>query len=553
MFKHFEKTDLALIAALGTTLLASLHLALFQKINWDEFYYLSQVHDYARGTFSTALQTIHIHFWRPLTRSSLNEVDQIVIGRLTMWLSLAGTVVAIYACARAFFTRSAALFAGLVYLSFNYTLIHGTSFRTDPSAAFLIMVCLTIAMRARLGLGAILVFAICAAFAALITVKVVFYLPAFLAAIVWRLSGPEQPMMLFARIGAMLIASLVLFAGIYAWHQGTLADANLSGTQSMLSNAASTTLIPKNLFPRMPYLLINAADSVVPTLILWASIPILLLKGPQLCGSWRAVCVILLLALPLATFVVYRNAFPYFFPFIFPPAMVLCAAVFDTVRTRTPIAAALILLCLITTALSWSTRLDSPKTNQHKVVQAVHEVFPEPVAYFDRSGVIAGFPKAGFFMSTWGVLNYRNAGIPLLSNALKTQTVPLLLLNSPQLSHAVATDGRTNATPLFEEDRNALRNNFIPHWGPIWVAGKTLDLTGDEQSIKIKIPGTYTLEATAPILVNGTPVHPRTQITVARGEVTLMSTVPQSISLRWGVNLARPTSPALDTPFFTDF
>lgn len=553
MLKRLDKLELALITALFVSLLASLHLALFQKINWDEFYYLSQVHDYARGTFSTALQTIHIHFWQPLTRTSLNEVDQVIVGRMAMWLCLVGTVGAIYAIARTFFTRSAALFAGLVYLSFNYTLIHGTSFRTDPPAAFLIMVCLVIALRARLGIGAILVFSLCAAFAALTTVKVVFYLPAFLAAIIWRLSGPENPLQVFAKIGVMLVLSLLLCVGVYLWHQGTLADADLSGSQSMLSNAASTTLTPTNLFPRMPYLLVNMADSLVPTLILWASLPILALKGPQISGSWRAVIVVLGLALPLATFAVYRNAFPYFFPFIFPPAMVLCAAVFEGVKTRRSIAVALIILCLATTTMSWVTRLGSAKTDQRDILAAVHTAFPDPVAYFDRSGAIARFPKAGFFMSTWGVLNYRNAGVPVLEQALEAQVVPLLLLNNPQLSHAVATSGSTIVSPLFEQDRNALSSNFIPHWGPIWVAGKTIDLTGTAQTIDVHIPGIYTLEAGGPVLVNGSQVAPKDQVTLKRGQTTLNAVTPQSVTLRWGKHLARPSGPAPSAPFFTDF
>ncbi|MBU2936757.1 MULTISPECIES: ArnT family glycosyltransferase [Pacificibacter] len=553
MKNYGNKLDLGLILTIALTLLASLHLAVFQKINWDEFYYLSQIHDYGRGTFSTALQTIHVHFGLSLTTTDLNEVDQVVIGRLVMWLALVGTVTAIYVTARAFFSRSCALFAGLVYLSFNYTLVHGTSFRTDPSAAFLIMTCLAIAIRAPLGVWAILGFSVCAALSALITVKVVFYLPAFLAAILWRLSTEPRKAPVLMAILAMLAISAMLFGLGYNWHQSTLADAGLAGSKAMLSNAANTTLMPSILFPRWPYILHNTYASLAPSVIVLVGALLLLIKGKHLTGHGLAAVVVLGLALPLASFAIYRNAFPYYFPFIFPPAMILSAAVFEAAKSRVPLLAGLIVACLFTSGSSWVDRLSASKHPQAVVLDAVHEVFPEPVAYIDRNGSIARFPKAGFFMSTWGVLNYRNAGVPVLSQAINSQTIPLLLLNSPQLEHAVSPETSMTRTPLFELDREALKSNFIPHWGPIWVAGKTLMATPQAQVITLRTLGTYTLEASMPISVNGTLLGPGASITVTNAPMSIQSNVAQEITLRWGKDLVVPQTAVPQQAFFTEF
>lgn len=557
MKKTTNRVDLSLILALYVGLLASAHLAVIQKINWDEFYYLSQVHDYGRGTLTIALQTIHVHFWAPLIGSDLNEVSQIVIGRLVMWLCLSGTVIAIYVIARAFFSRSAAMFAGLVYLSFNYVLIHGTSFRTDPSAAFLMMVCLAIAVRAKLTPWSILLFSVCAALAALTTIKVVFYVPAFLAAVVWRLSQDESKKRVLVSIAVMLVLSLVLFGAVFLLHRNTLTVEGLDGSKSMLSNAAKTTLTKSGLFVSFSYLLSNSLYSLIPTFVMLSSAALLVLRGRALVGSRLGAGIVLGLALPLVTFTFYRNTFPYYFPFIFPPAMIIAASLFESLKRRSSLQIVLVGLCVVTIAQSWLARLPETKAHQNATVQAAHDIFPEPVAYFDRSGTLGTFPKANIFMSTWGLTNYQSAGFPQFKLVLEKKPVPLLLLNSPQLTHAVM-DGVAPIflpffLPLFEEDREVLASNYIPHWGLIWVAGKSLALTNVAQDVEFAIPGSYTLESEEPIRVGSREVVPNETVAFERGSALLSSTAPQDVILRWAAATYVPSEEAPVKPFFTDF
>jgi len=127
--------DKALIAAIGLCLALQASLALVMEINWDEFFYLSNLYSYQHGELAKPLQSFHIHLLGWLTSLPGNEIDQIVAGRFVMLLCEAGTCALIYLLARRFASRTAALAAALAFVSASFTIIHGASFRADLGRA----------------------------------------------------------------------------------------------------------------------------------------------------------------------------------------------------------------------------------------------------------------------------------------------------------------------------------------------------------------------------------------------------------------------------------
>ena len=541
------------IAGIGLVLglLAAAHLAWTQKVNWDEFFYLSQVWDYERGTLSLALQTIHVHLFHWLTGTELDEIGQIRLGRLVMLACQAGTVLLIVTGLRAFFDRGPALFAALTYLALDNVLYHGAAFRVDPLSTFLIMGALVILLRAPLVPLSVLTFAVAAAVATLVTVKVVFYFPAFLGAALWRIGGSPRRGRDAVVIGTMAALTLGVFAALYLWHQSTLAEAEIAGSTAMLGRAASTTMIPHTLFPRALYVVQQVLWAPLESLVLVLGLVLLLIRGRTLAGSPRAVWSLVLLSLPLAVFAFYRNAFPYYFPSILPPAMGLAALTGVLIWRHARAAQIATAALVLSLGLTWHQRLPHSLAPQAKVIAAAHEIFTTPVGYIDRSGTLASFPKTGFFMSSWGMGRYQREGVPVLRDGMSREVVPLLLLNSPHLRAAVGTGLSEVLSGLLAEDIDAVSDSYVPHWGPIWVAGRDFAPAPVAVEWHVRVPGKYTVEAPKAVEINGIPHAPDSVVTLARGMTAVRADA--GAVLRWGDHLARPQTAAPDGPFFTDF
>src|SRR5262249_30472793 len=70
--------EAALALLIGLELLFRYQLLFRLNINWDEFLFLSKIHDYRRGDLASPLQTFYVHFfaWLPLVPG--NEVTQVI-------------------------------------------------------------------------------------------------------------------------------------------------------------------------------------------------------------------------------------------------------------------------------------------------------------------------------------------------------------------------------------------------------------------------------------------------------------------------------------------
>ncbi len=532
-----------LLLAIVVCLTLQFYQLFYLEVNWDEFLYLSRIYDYQYQTLNRALQTFHVYFFSWLPSVGGNEIRQVELGRIVMLVLEAATTGFIYLLARGFASRTASLIAALAYISAGFTMIHGASFRADPIAAFFIMGSIAILVRPKLMAANFVVAAVMIALAAMITVKVGFYAPALVALGLWQACKSDRPyhtIMYFLLTG---IGSVALFAGLYVWHETLLPAADLDGSQTMMSSAAKTTILGLGLFPTWNDMLIGVTKALAPTILLMAGTCLALLSIWRRRVAWAVPLTLLGLAAPLLSFLVYRNAYPYFFSFIFPPAMVLIAYAVDQLKltNRHVIAVAAIMMVSATaTVLSLS---DRDQDAQREIIDTVHKIFPDPVAVIDRNSMIASFPKRGIFMSSWGLQEYRQTGEPIFDGLLRKETVPLLILNSPTLEDAlgVPISGPLKAR-LFEADRRTLRSNYVQHWGKIWVAGKALSVHQAPTKFVTAIPGNYILEARAPVSIDGKLFSPEQIVTLSRRAHYSISEFDQDIVLRWSAAIYRPSS-----------
>src|SRR3546814_10870140 len=78
--------------------------------------------------------------------------------------------------------------------------------------------------------------------------------------------------------------------------------------------------------------------------------------------------------------------------------------------------------------------------------------------------MIVDFPKANFFMTTWGMRKYWVGQEESFVDVMARETVPLLVLNQELLDRNQMESAR--ARELIDADASALREGFIPHGGP---------------------------------------------------------------------------------------
>ncbi|HMS19166.1 hypothetical protein [uncultured Sphingorhabdus sp.] len=516
---------IALVAAL------QFRLIFVQGFNWDEFYFLSQVHAAKNGTLQIALNTIHtrLFFWLPQLPG---EIAQLQVARMFMLVAELSTVACIIGLARRFTDLQTALIAGLAYISAGYIFLHGASFRVDPIATALLMAALLGSAALRENWRSCLTIAFLIALAGATTIKAVFFAPAFAGIWLLRWSESSDRKRTAAWMASTTIAAMLLFVALYVMHSHSLAIADAENSRKMVSNAGEK-MFSMGLFPQAQTMFRQGMMSVVFSAAVLAAPLVLTLQKRS--GIEKAA--LLALWLPLLSLAIYRNSFPYFYAFIMAPATVAAAAALMPVVRRYG-ALPLVLMLLGNGAwLYWSTPKDM-QTVQARVLDNVHAIFPKPVAYIDFSSMISSFPKQGFFMSGWGMDNYRDAGQPMFVGILQTQTVPLVIANHDSLLAALT--GKKSAQPLLPADEQLLRDNYLHHWGPIWVAGKEIEAGDSIVPIQIAVPGEYKLEG-GEAVIDGTAVKFGAIVSLARGSYRVSERNSGPIKLRY-VHLAAQTS-----------
>ena len=544
--------DLAVAAAALAFLVVKFRLIPTLNVNWDEFLFLSRVHEFQRGDLGTAFQTFHVHLFGWLVALRDTEVDQVVAGRYAVYALRAASVVLVFLLASRLASPPAALVAVLGMLTFSFLLRHGEAFRADPLIAFLFLLAATLLVWNIESVTAVLIAGVAVALAMSISVKTAFFAPtlACLLGITWWNGGTGESGARQRRLrGAVVFAVTVVvsYAICYLAHAAATSAPPTEVVQraaasggGMLGNAQAQ-VFTRTLRWDWPFWILCAAGAVIAVFDAVRS-----RDNPP-----RRVRALLLLSLllPLLSLDLYRNTFPYFYATLVPPAALAVSYTIARVRDVTgPRWHALVVLppavALSLRGAQFVRAIGSDETEaQRAVLTAVHTIFPEPVPYLDRCGMVASFPSANMFMSTYVTAAYRRVGVSLMPGIVATRQPRFLVANVLALEldkpwSMVSASGHR----LLREDFEFLRNNFVHHWGPIWVPGKRVVLRrGADVPVTIVVAGAYTVESEAPVRIDGTSVAPDEVVELAAGTHRVAGS--GTLTLRSGARLRYPATP----------
>ncbi len=537
-----------------------LHLMLRLNINWDEFHYLSFIYDFLRDAPLTWRQTFHVHLFSWLASIGGGEVSQIVSARLVLFGLGLATCGLVYYIGRRFLSPTGALFAVLCYSALSEVIVHGASFRPDPLATFLVLAATAVLLARPASTAWAAVAGLVLALSFMLTFKTVFFLPGLgilaltnaTATISWR-----RRLLALAVLATSVLACVLL---LVAFHRHelvpSLTDANqVAGARRL----AGGLLWTGYWFPGRFYLMRSFGQSTLVWLLLAGGLAQALAGLRSAATRSRLGLPLLALALPLATLAVYRNSFPYFLPDILAPAILLCGLGLDRLRRWADRAGRLGPVLTLTLVLgvagtgvtNYVRQLPNGLAGQDLLISTIHRMFPEPVPYIDRCSMIASFPKVGFFMSTWGMDSYARQGRPVLTEAVETHA-PLFLVANTLPLNLLLSDYQASRLRyrLLAEDWRTLQQNYIHHWGVVFVAGKRLEVSSGESELTILIPGSYTLEGTLAVRIDGRAVRPGDVIDLAAGTHTVAADTAGLLTLRWGDHLYLPDEPAPRSPVF---
>ena len=508
--------------------------------------------------------TIHVYLFRWLPAVSTNEADQIVAARVVMLALALGSAVLTYLIARSCLSRPGALFAALCYLTFSNVVVHGASFRFDPicSFFFLLSLCLVLSARTR-GVTGLILAGACLSVSLLVSLKSVFLIPtaAIVLAIVVRFEHAKGGWRPWAWFGA---GSVLVSVPLLWLHSGRL-PRGAEGAPAAAGRLAHAVLGQAGFFPQWRYLLLSVLENPLVWVLLALGLAMTARRVFPVRSAAKRDLLLLSFSLPLASLSFYGYAYPYFIAAVIAPAVVFCGVVFDRLYSRMeehPGHAVWLLLFIqvvfggfLVQYLGYSNDEVSP---QRQTLQVVHELFPEPVRYIDSCSMVSAYPQVGLFMTSWDLQNYFDRGEPIMREVLRREVPAFLVADTYYLAldrpwRDTLNGGRLGLLP---GDYAVLRDNFVRHWGALYVPGKRVDFAAGEaeRDVDILIPGVYTLEAEDGVRIGGVLVRPGQTVWLESARVTISpARAPTTIVLRRGDHLRRPSAPPPGQPLFDGY
>jgi len=319
----------------------------------------------------------------------------------------------------------------------------------------------------------------------------------------------------------------------------------------MLGNAGTTTLLSDGLFPRAAIIKKHFILGLVSSFSLALGLIFILADFAKPSVNKKKLLVLLAMGLPVLSLVFYRNAFPYYFAFIFPTIILWAGMAAERLKKMPLFLALLVLFIVANIGAQYKYRISENNEVQSTTLEEVRRIFPKPVHYIDRNSMMPSYPKSGFFMSSWGLQNYIRKGEAVIAQAMKDTVIPVVIENSPEINRALIKGDQKSL--LLSEDQIALRENYIPHWGHIWIAGKALELSPQAITFNNLVPGDYTIESNDDVIINGTRYAAGSIINLSRGSNSAQSETPQNVVMRWGNNIKASDMPPPTRPIFTSF
>lgn len=540
--------------AIGLLLVAQATMIFTRAINWDEFFFYSQVHQYLNKEPLVPFNTVHVHLFAWLPRVASNSVDAIVVARIAMLLCEVVALAAIYQIARGFADQITAALAVLAYSSAGFVLQHGFSFRVDPMVTAALLTGLAILVCSSLRPPAIVGFGLALGLAGMITIKAILIAPAFIAAGSWRWARDGFSRTMLLRLAACAMMAVIFLGAIYLYHMTSLAHDVPSGGganavtqrgESMIKSAGESVFfvgIP-------PYIrMIRKAILTAPLLaILIVAAPVVIARSRSL-PTWDKV-LFAGLWLPILTLAFYRNTAPYYYVFVLPTVVLATIPAIEWARRRYP--TSLITLVFMLVAVIMFFKEDRAVIGSQRVVaREAGRMFDQRIDYFDHNGMLAGYRKANGFMTPWGLEGYAALGKSMFRHSMEERAVPLLVANDPLLADLLR--GSSAAAPeLTSEDGRVLRENYLPVWGPIWLAGKTLPAEVDSRE-EVLVPGDYRVVGDG-LAIGGKSMADGSIVRLDRGVFRMANSSPRPVRLLWADVQHMPSVAPPQHPIWTAF
>ena len=538
--RSYADSPLLLVICIALVLIMQGTMVFGRAINWDEFHFYRQVELFAQGVLEYPLQTLHVRMFQWLPGVGGTGVDHIVIARMFMFACEVITAGGIVLLAARFTNWKTGVICALAYLSSGFVMQHGFSFRTDPIIAALTMssLCILGCTRFR-GLWLLLFGALIGA-AAMFSIKIVLWAPAFAGLAWWRWHGEDYGLSLVLRLAAATSFAALFFALLYLFHSaGVTVD---SSAENMLQNSAQKMFfigIPP--YWALMLKLVSMSEILVLTIICF---PVALYMSDL---DKHTKIAMIGLFLPITVLGFYFNALPYFYAFLLPPVAVACAVPLSRLGRR--YGAGLPALAFLAMALGIWVHEDKGVIDRQRELQTVAKtMFPQPISYFDFAGFLPWQDKANAFMTLWGMELYRAGNVPPMREVMRAKTVPLVVEMDDMFSPVL--NGASEQRDLLPQDAAALRDTYIQHWGPFWVPGEILQ-PSEVRRAEIHVPGPYTLEY-GEMQVNGRALHKGDVIQLDRADYEIVAG-KGGARLIWGDHLYKPDRDPLERPYWTFF
>lgn len=531
------------LICIGLVLTMQAALVFNRAINWDEFYHYSQVELFIRGNLSQPLQTFYVRLfqWLPLLPGT--GVDHIVFARIFMFACEIVAAMGIVILAARFTDRTTGLLCVLAYLSSGFVLQHGFSFRTDPMLAALLVSALCVLGCTRFRGGWIAVFGVLLALAAMLSIKFVLYAPAFVGLAWWRWKDAGYGWAFPLRVVTALSFGVVAFGLLYLYHSTAGVTVQTAGEAIVQNSANKMFFIGIPIYWMLMLKFVSISVFLVGMIVLF---PLALFKSDL---GLSAKVALGGLFLPITALAFYFNSLPYFYTFILPPVAIACALPIAMVTRRYGAAIVAVSFALLAANI-WLREDRGVLDRQRQIQTAARAIFPGSISYFDFCGILPWQDKANAFMTLWGAENYRQGFVPPMREVMQKKTVPLVVEMGGMFTDVLTTN---DPQPMFlPQDVAAMRETYLPFWGPFWVAGKKIPANARAMDAEFLVPGPYTLSGGA-IEVDGRRVEVGEVVRLDRGVHSLAATGAKAAQLTWGNHLRKPEGEPPDRPYWTFF
>ena len=552
--KKWSPTAKALIAAIGVALIMQIFMVFRFEVNQDEFYSLNIAYEAIRGQFTNPFQTFFFRITRLLQYVPGNEVDQIVVGRMAIYVCAAITCLMIYKTSRRYFSVEASLFALLAFFSFSFVFRHMTAFRYDMVVTMLLMTTLWVVSDPEQNWKKVIASGLLIGLSFTFALKSIFYMPIVAVFLLGRWITSDWSKHAFFQGLVMFVLAVSTYALLYVLHD-TAAYAPDSGAEYLKrisGNSFFTGFFRKGGIFLYSFMSNIFAWGLIGIGIFAVVLGLIRDKKRTKLES----CGILSLAFSLLPIVVFFHANPYFYPFMLAPAVIFIAAAADKFlidKFRLIFPAFMVIFCLLITNI-FIKSMTQDQSEQRATLNAIHEMFPEPVPFIDYCGMISSFDRvneSGLFINPYifAMAEYREAQQPIMTDLIPKYKPEIMLTNTIRYFEGQEISGLFD-NELVDEDTALIENNYIQFWGPVYIPGKYLK---NNRSFEILMDGLYTYYGPAGVQIDGVVLKNGETLNLEPGAHSVQGLLSGEAKIVWGDNLKKPDIPEPTRELFNGF